>query len=152
MKILALDPATKCGWAYLQIGGSIASGTWDLSRRRDESDGMKLIRFEKKLNEIASVGIDLLVFEAARHSAPGMQGALVHQSKLQGVLEKWAAEHAIEYRGYSPSEIKKHAAGKGNAGKPAVLEAVRAKYGYTGSDGDEADAIALLYLAKDEYA
>ena len=47
MNILALDPATKCGWAISPTIG----GTWDLSTRRDESKGMKLIRFRNKLTE-----------------------------------------------------------------------------------------------------
>jgi crossover junction endodeoxyribonuclease RuvC len=151
VRILALDVATRCGFAYGQPGSAIASGTWDLSRRRDESDGMKLIRFEAKLNAAADAGVDLLVFEAARHAAQAMQGALVHQAKMQGVLERWAAERGYQYRGYSPAEIKKHATGKGNAKKAEVIAAVRARYGYTGNDDNEADAIALLHLAIEEY-
>lgn len=152
MRILAIDPATRCGWAYTQVGGTVASGTWDLSTRRDESGGMKLLRFESKLREIATYGVDLIVYEAARHAAPKMQGALVHQARLQGIIERFGEEAKIQYRGYSPSEIKKYATGKGNAGKPQVIAAVRERFGYAGSDNNEADAIALLHLAKSEYA
>ena len=150
MKTLALDPATHCGWAH-SCG---ASGTWDLSTRRDESGGMKLIRLRAKLNEIATAepGLGLVVFEAARHAAPKMQGALVHQARLQGVIELWCIDAGIEYRAYSPSEIKKHATGKGNAGKPAVLAAARAKWPDRRiEDDNEADALWLLDLALAEY-
>jgi len=149
MNILALDPATHCGWAH-SCG---ASGVWDLSTKRDESGGMKLIRLRAKLHELARMdyGISLVVFEAARNAAPKMQGALVHQARLQGVIEVWCHDMAIEYRGYSPSEIKKHATGKGNAGKADVIAAARDKLGYAGHDDNEADALWLLHLATAEY-
>lgn len=151
VRILALDPATKCGWAFAQAGGSVASGTWDLSTRRDESTGMKLLRFESKLREIAAMGADLFVFEAARHGAPKMQGALLHQAKLQAVIERLGEELGIDYRGYSPSEIKKFATGRGNASKPDVRSAVAERYGCNTTDDNESDAVALLYLARSEY-
>jgi len=150
MHILAIDPGTHCGWAH-SCG---ASGTWDLSTRRDESGGMKLMRLRAKLNEIlaAQPGLGLVVFEAARHAAPKMQGALVHQARLQGVIELWCIDKHIEYRGYSPSEIKKRATGKGNCGKADVIKAAREKLNYAGGDDNEADALWLLDLAKSEYA
>lgn len=152
MRILALDPATKCGWAA-RLNGFLCSGTWDLTRRRDESDGMKLVRFRAKLNELAAeLKPTLVVFEAARHGATKMQGALVHQSKMQGVLEAWCADNGFEYKGYSPSEIKKYATGKGNAKKELVTAAVQERWGLSpGGDDNEADAIALLELARSEY-
>jgi hypothetical protein len=119
---------------------------------------MKLIRLRSKLNEIARMqdgqsggNLDLVVFEAARNAAPKMQGALVHQARLQGVIEVWCHDNNIQYRGYSPSEIKKFATGKGNAGKADVIRAAREKLGYAGNDDNEADALWLLRLAQDEY-
>jgi len=144
MKILALDIGTKMGWAH-SCG---VSGVWDLSVRRDESGGMKLIRLRSKLNEIYnSEGIELVVFEAVRHAAPGMQGALVVGAELQGVLKVWCEVDGIEYRGYSPSEIKKHATGKGNTNKQMMLDLAREKWGHI-EDDNEADAKWLLDLAQ----
>ena len=151
MRILALDPATRCGWAYMQIGGVLSSGTWDLSTRADESTGMKLLRFEAKLREIVANGLDLIVYEAARHAAPKMQRSLQHQTKLQAIIERLGEELKIDYRGYSPSEIKKFATGKGNAGKPEVCRAVRERFGVAVNDDNEADAVAILMLARTEY-
>jgi len=147
LNILAIDPATHCGWAFGD-GRTHVSGTWDLSTRRDESSGMKLIRLRAKLEHFVPAS-DVVVFEAARHSAPGMQGALVHQARLQSVIEMWCEDRGVEYRGYSPSEIKKFATGKGNAGKPAVVAAVESRWGAV-ADDNEADAVALLYLAHHE--
>lgn len=100
-------------------------------------------------------GFDLLVFEAARNAGPKMQGALVVQSEIQGVIKHWCEERKwegfkLEYRGYSPSEIKKHATGKGNANKDAMLAAAKAKWPNVGDD-NEADAKFLLELAMKEY-
>lgn len=145
-RILALDPATECGYAH----SNGVSGVWDLSIRRDESGGMRLIRFEGKLNEIyASVGFDVVVYEAARHSAPKMQGALVVQSELQGVLKRWCEEGKIAYRGYSPAEIKKHALGSGKGNKAAMVAAAKKRFGKV-IDDNHADALWLLSLALSE--
>jgi len=153
MKILALDPATHCGWAY-SMDGVGASGTWDLSVRRDESSGMRLVRLVGKLNglhESATGPLDLLVFEAARHAGPKMQGALVVQAEIQGVIKQWCESKRIQYRGYSPSEIKKHATGKGNANKEKMMEAARANWPDRAiGDDNEADALWILDFAQKE--
>ena len=149
MKILALDPATLTGWAH----SDGASGTWDLSVLRDESAGMRLIRLRSKLHDIKeSVGVDLLVFEAARNAAPKMQGALVVQAELQGAIKLWCEDLGVNYRGYSPSEIKKHATGKGNASKQDMADASKSKpWAKSGQDDNEVDALWLLDLAVSEY-
>lgn len=146
MKILALDPSTKTGWAY--SGGG--SGTWDLSIRRDESAGMRLIRLRSKLDVVQGSGLDLVVFEAARHAGPKMQGALVVQAEIQGVIKLWCEEHKIQYRGYSPTEIKKHATGKGNASKSMMVDAAEKKWKRVFEDvaDDEVDALWLLDLVQ----
>lgn len=147
MNLLALDLATKTGWA-LSVD---VSGVWDLSIRRDEDSGMRLLRFRAKLNELhATSGFDVVAFEATRHAAPGMGGAVVVQAELQGVLKVWCKEHSVSYRGYSPSEVKKRATGKGNAGKPAVVQAARERWGIEPRDDNHADALWLLDLAKND--
>lgn len=150
MIILAIDPATKCGWAH----SSGISGVWDLSIRRDESAGMRLIRLRSKLEAIQKAGKPhLIIFEAARHSAPKMQGALCVAAKIQGQVEVFCLDNDIEFRGYSPSEIKKHATGKGNANKAKVLEAARTRWPDRAiEDDNEADAMWLLDLAEGEYS
>lgn len=147
MKILAIDPATKCGWAH-SCG---VSGTWDLSTRTDESKGMKLIRLNGKLKDVlSSTGINLVVFEAARHAAPGMQRALVVQAELQGVIKLFCEHNRIEYQGISPSEIKKFATGKGNANKAAMIKSAYAR-GWKVADDNEADARFLLEMVMERY-
>lgn len=149
MKILALDPGTKCGFAT-NCGG--VSGTWDVGVRKDESAGMRVIRFRAKLNEVyAAEPFELVVYEAPRHvGVRGGDRALRIAGNLEGALQTWCEDHKVEYRVYSASEIKKHATGRGNAPKPVVFQAACAKWGDVRSD-DEADALWLLDLALRDY-
>ena len=145
MNILALDPATECGWAHSRG----QSGTWSLRVRSDESDGMRLVRLQAKLDEIKhALGVDLLVFEAARAMRFG--NATRVAGEIGGAVKLWATHNGINYRGYSPSEIKRHATGKGNADKLAMFEAARVKWPRVAGE-DEADALWLLDLATNEY-
>jgi crossover junction endodeoxyribonuclease RuvC len=144
MNILALDPATHCGWAT-----RTAYGVWNLSVKKDESDGMRLIRLKSKLLEILKTeGIELVVFErpGGLHTNP-----IMVQSQIQGTIMLVCEENKIQYRAYSSGEIKKFATGKGNANKYAMILAAEKKYGYKGDDDNEADALHLLHLAQEDY-
>lgn len=150
MKILACDPATNFGFAH-SCG---VCGTWDLSIRRDESKGMRLMRLMGKLNEIkAAVGVDVVTYEAQRGGLPGRLGALVVQAEIQGVLILWCEQNKIEYRGYSPTEVKKHATGKGNSNKEKMIAAAKAKWPEKSIVDDNcADALWILDLSQSQLA
>lgn len=140
MNILALDVATHTGWAT-----RTAYGVWDLTPRRDESQGMRLIRFKSKLSEVIRIEeIEVVVFERA---AGFHRGALIVQSELHGVLKLFLEEHRLQYKAFSASEIKKFATGKGNANKQMMIAAAKLKYGYKGEDDNEADALHIYKLA-----
>lgn len=144
-RILALDPATHCGYAISRE----LYGVWDLTPKRDESISMRLIRLRSKLKEmITNEGINLVVFER-----PGghNRGALIVHSELQGQIKVVCDDHSVPYRAYSSQEIKKYATGKGNSGKPAMIAAAKKKLGYQGENDNEADALWILELAKSEY-
>ena len=141
-KILALDTATHTGYAISRE----LYGVWDLSAKRDESAGMRLIRFRSKLNEIIkSENINLVAFErpGGRHV-----GAVIVHSELQSQIKIVCEDLHIPYRGYSSQEIKKFATGKGNSGKPLMIQTAKDKLGYSGDNDNEADALWLLELAK----
>jgi Holliday junction resolvasome RuvABC endonuclease subunit len=145
MNVLALDIASTTGWAK---DFSTFYGTWDFKTRKDESIGMKLIRFRSKLEEVHKLmELDLIVYErpAGRHT-----NSIIHQSKLIAVLEEFCETKGIDYKAYSATEIKKHATGKGNSGKPAMIAAAAEKFGYSGNDDNVADALHLLDLCLTE--
>jgi Holliday junction resolvasome RuvABC endonuclease subunit len=142
--ILALDVATKCGWAT-----KTASGTWDFTLKRDESSGMRIIRFKSKLNEIVKLEqINLVVFE---RTAGQHQASVIVQAELHGVLKLFCEENEIPYKAYSASEIKKFATGKGNCNKNLMIGMAKIKLGYKGKDDNEADALWIFQLAKKDW-
>jgi len=146
MKILSIDPATKCGWA---TNSPRACGVWDLSVKSDESDGMRLIRFESKLSEFCLTNAPkLITFErpGGKFTKP-----IMTQSEIIGTLKAFCIKHKIEYRAYSSTEIKKHATGKGNANKQAMIDAAKDKLSYAGNNDNEADALWLLNLTENDY-
>jgi Holliday junction resolvasome RuvABC endonuclease subunit len=61
-------------------------------------------------------------------------------------LTAWAELHGIPCEGVPVGTIKRHATGKGNASKEAMIAAARAR-GFNPADDNEADAIALLLWA-----
>lgn len=146
IKVLALDPATHCGWAH-SCG---PSGVWDLSVRKDESAGMRLVRLRAKLNEVKeSLGVDLLVYESFVNTRFGR--ATLVAGQIRGTIEVWCLDNGVEYRAYSPNEIKVHATGKAKADKDLMV--VRAKIEFKGVDiidDNHADALWLLRLAKED--
>lgn len=145
MEILALDIATKTGWR-----NSTSSGVWDLRIKKDESDGMRVLRFKSKLQEIINLQKPgLVVFErpAGRHKKP-----IMVQSEMHGVLKLLCLEHEIQYRAYSAGEIKSHATGKGNCGKPAMIKAAKLRWPEVEFiDDNHVDAYWLYNLAYNEY-
>jgi len=58
-------------------------------------------------------------------------------------VQAWCAEHGIEHAAVHSATIKKHATGKGNAGKQEMVAAMQA-LGFRPEDDNEADALALL--------
>jgi Holliday junction resolvasome RuvABC endonuclease subunit len=144
MNILALDVATKTGWR-----NNLAGGTWDFSIKRDESGGLRLMRFKSKVKEIIALDRpDVVVFErtAGHHKA-----ALIVQAELHGVLKSLLDDENIEYKAYSASEIKKHATGKGNSNKDAMISSCIEKLNIQPVDDNHADACWIYDLAQKDF-
>ena len=144
--ILALDLGTKTGWALHHLDGSIISGTECFKPQRFEGGGMRFLRFKRWLNELlsASHSINAVYFEEVRRHA-GVDAAHAYGG-FMGHLTAWCEHHNIPYQGVPVGTIKKHATGKGNAGKDEMITSVRER-GHTPVDDNEADALALLHWA-----
>ncbi len=61
-------------------------------------------------------------------------------------MAAWAELRGIPYEGVPVGKIRRHATGKGNAPKEAMIAATRAR-GFSRADDNEADAIAILLWA-----
>ncbi len=144
--ILALDLGTRTGWALQGRDGAITSGTEGFKPQRFEGGGMRFLRFKRWLTELkhAVDGIDAVFFEEVRRHA-GVDAAHAYGG-FMAHLTAWCEHHRIPYQGVPVGTIKKHATGRGNAGKQAVLTAMLALR-FRPEDDNEADALALLMWA-----
>ncbi|CAK0777969.1 crossover junction endodeoxyribonuclease RuvC [uncultured Gammaproteobacteria bacterium] len=144
--ILALDLGSHTGFALRTRDGTITSGTVTFRPGRFEGAGMAFLRFRKWLGEIAGLAqaLDTVVFEEVRAHA-GTLAAQVYGGFLAH-LTAWCEHERVPYQGVPVGTIKRHATGKGNAGKDAVIAAMKAK-GHQPADDNEADALAILHWA-----
>lgn len=146
--ILALDLGTTTGWAMRPRDQQIAHGFLSLRPQRFEGGGMRYLRFKRWLTEVKQ-STDMLgavFFEEVRRHA-GVDAAHAYGG-FMAHLTAWCEHHQIPYQGVPVGTIKRHATGKGNAGKQDVIAAVRSR-GYQPADDNEADALALLHWALD---
>jgi Holliday junction resolvasome RuvABC endonuclease subunit len=146
--ILALDLGTQTGWAVSTFDKTIISGSESFKPSRFEGGGMRYLRFKRWLTELKSHtdGIDAVYFEEVRRHA-GVDAAHAYGG-FMAHLTAWCEHHEIPYQGVPVGTIKKHATGKGNAGKDQMIQAAQQR-GHQPADDNEADAIALLYWAID---
>jgi len=145
-KILALDLGTTTGWALRTESGQIISGVQSFKPGRYDGGGMRYLRFSRWLDELAGAAgsFGLIQFEEVRRHV-GTDAAHVYGG-LMATLTAWAELRGIPYQGVPVATIKKHATGKGNAPKEAMIAAMQAK-GFYPKDDNQADALALLQYA-----
>jgi hypothetical protein len=144
--LLALDLGTTTGWALRTPDGLITSGTVSFRPGRFDGGGMRYLRFTNWLTEIDRLSgpVAAIWFEEVRRH-PGTDAAHVYGG-LMATLTAWAELRGVPYAGTPVGTIKRHATGKGNAGKEAMIAAARAR-GFSPADDNEADAIAILLWA-----
>src|SRR6266542_3816024 len=121
LSILALDLGTTTGWALHSREGLITSGTENFKPQRFEGGGMRYLRFRRWLTELrqSADGLDAVFFEEVRRHA-GVDAAHAYGG-FMAQLTAWAEHQAIPYQGVPVGTIKKHATGKGNAGKAEMM-------------------------------
>ena len=144
--ILALDLGTTTGWALRGADGLITSGTASFRPGRFDGGGMRYLRFANWLTELDRLSGPLAAiwFEEVRRHA-GTDASHIYGG-LMATLTAWAEQRDIPYEGVPVGTIKRHATGKGNAPKEAMIAAARA-HGFSPADDNEADAVALLLWA-----
>jgi Holliday junction resolvasome RuvABC endonuclease subunit len=144
--ILALDLGTTTGWAIRGFDSLITSGTVSFKPSRYDGGGMRYLRFTNWLTELDRLTgpIATIWFEEVRNHK-GVDAAHVYGG-LMASLTSWAELRGIPYEGVPVGTIKRHATGKGNANKQAMIDAACAR-GFSPADDNEADAIAILLWA-----
>jgi Holliday junction resolvasome RuvABC endonuclease subunit len=152
MRILALDLGTTTGWAYSETPSPYNRGKFFLAPSRHEDAGMRWIKLKNCLNVF--INAELVVYEEVSFTQRG--SAAIVYGGLVATLQAWCKEHNIHYTGVPVGTIKKHATGKGNAGKQAMIDAANKKFTFLQEplgekDHDIADALWLLDWAIQEY-
>lgn len=141
MAILTIDLGTTTGWC-LKSGGATASGSLNLKGDRHEGAGMRFLRFREWLEATHAATPFHAVFYEDVLAHKGHYAGQVYAG-LRAVMMVFCEKHGVPYAGVGVGVIKKFITGKGNAGKDAVISAVR-KFGFSPIDDNEADAIALM--------
>ena len=144
--ILALDLGTTTGWALRGFDGLVTTGNASFKPGRYDGGGMRYLRFTNWLTELDRLSgpVGTIWFEEVRRHA-GTDAAHVYGG-LMASLTSWAELRGIPYEGVPVGTIKRHATGKGNANKAAMIAAAKAR-GFSPADDNEADAIAILHWA-----
>lgn len=147
MVTIALDLGTTTGWAISDDAGMIASGSQTFKPRRFEGGGMRYLRFGRWLDDLQGARpVGSIYFEEVRRHA-GVDAAHAYGGFL-ATLTAWCESRRIPYAGIPVGTIKRHATGKGNAGKDDMIAAMR-RAGHAPGDDNEADALALLSYARE---
>lgn len=142
MRILALDPATTTGYASDKGSGILKLGVLGKTERPE-----KLLKFYEYIhNTVKKEGITHIAYERPGGSH---YNSVVSHASLEAMILLVCQMRGLYYIGYSASTIKKFITGSGKASKDEVIEAVR-KLGYKPVDDNEADAIAIFLLAKND--
>ncbi len=145
--ILCLDLGIKTGWASRNAQGITASGTKLLQGTRFDGGGMRYHIFRNWIQATHNkCPINFIFYESVR-AHKGTDAAHTYGG-FMGQLTSWCEAHSVPYLGVPVGTIKKHATGKGNANKQAVIDAVIA-FGHSPKDDNEADALALLHYVLD---
>ncbi len=144
--VLALDLGTTTGWALRMCDNRIISGTMSFKPSRYDGGGMRYLRFQSWLGQVAidAAPLKAVYFEEVRRHI-GTDAGHIYGGFL-ATLTAWCETKSIAYQGVPVGTIKRHITGKGNADKDAVIAAVRAR-GFAPADDNEADAIAILLWA-----
>jgi len=148
MNILALDCATKTGWAS-QSNGKVESGVQDFSLKRGESVGMRFVRFNYWLRDIIAVTQPEIVVYEMPHQRGGAPTEVLLGMTTR-IQEKCDLSN-IEYTQVHSATLKKFATGSGRASKVDMLRTARTKWGAV-EDDNQADALWMLEWAKKEFS
>lgn len=145
MKILAIDPAAKCGFAH----SDGHYGVWDLSSSRKEHPGARLERIRSKLYRAKrDWGFDAIAYEDAQLGSHNFTTQGLH-AEIRGVIKLIAREMGdVPIIEVNPSSLKKFATGNGRADKLQMIRAAKTMLGIETDDDNIADALFVLEYAK----
>jgi Holliday junction resolvasome RuvABC endonuclease subunit len=140
MKILALDPAKRTGWAWSD-GSRIESGVWPLGNNPLATLADHIRAAAKRW------GCEVIAYESATFGSRHLHVMRKH-NELAGVIQLVASELAVPTWCYPPSQWKARGLGEGGADKRGVMRLLRIVHGIGCTDEDQADALGILMCAR----
>lgn len=118
MRILALDLATKTGYAHTDG----TSGVWRLP---NGPNGRRWMDFKEWLDDMVGMhGTDVIVAEASLHQ-PGTAGRMANA--MHTMIEVVCDKYQLDYKRVAASTLKKYATGSGRGDKAAMWQAAKAR-------------------------
>jgi len=149
IRALALDMATKTGYAILE-NGAVRGGTFVVKRRKgrrnlaDEHEGKEYADFADWLTRIVAKVQPQVIF----YELPAMFKNPVTGYKpiaFRGFLLAEASRQGVPLQGYNISTVKKAATGNGHAKKPQMIAAAKRDFPHLDIvDDNMADALHVL--------
>jgi len=140
-KTLALDCATRTGWAVIEAGKVVDSGMKDFRRMKADVRGDQFRRFREWLEEkVTRYRPSKIRYEQAHHRGRAATEFCIGYTTR---AEEVAATAGIGIEAVHTSKIKMFATGKGNAGKMEMHDAAWKVLGRVPVDDNEADAVML---------
>lgn len=158
--VLALDLATKTGYAYRLRDGTVGHGIINMKAKEGQQQGQRWVNFSQGLMDLlSSHNIQHVGFEQIDNFAPmKTQGgrytipssAIITIAGCRSILERTCALNNIPLEGVHIGTIKKNWTGAGNVKKDRMI-AEAFKRGYKPMDDNAADALAILDLILQPY-
>ena len=154
VRILALDLASKTGWAAwdgadvadangerAEGSGLVASGVQSFPRSRGDSLGMFLLRFRGWIRRtVAEFRPDVIAHELSIVGPRANKLAI----DMEALLRTECAAQGLENVGVPVGTLKKHATGNGRASKAEMVQAALDRWGVEIEDDNHADALCVL--------
>lgn len=143
VNVLALDLATKCGWAYRTRDGKQRSGVERFAPGKGGHNGQRWLAMRQWLTEAAREmgGVHVVYFEDVKRHVSNLS-ARAYCGYL-AILEAWCATNNVPMVGVGVGTVKKAWTGAGNADKDAMIAEAKRR-GFNPTDDNEADALAIL--------
>lgn len=151
MRVLALDVANSTGYAtHSDLGDK--HGILKVHPREGEIEPVRYWRMYCAVRQLsraicpkwAEEGfLDLLIVTEGSPGFTRGHSSVKVANELRGAIKVFCGQHNVPYYAVNPGTLKKFGAGNGRAKKPEMIAAARTKYGYRGSNDDEADAMHM---------
>lgn len=143
--ILGLDTATHTGWCVRSATGELSCGVWLLDFGPGRPHTSRFWNLWEQLDWMAEHHELGYVVAEKPVVYQGREGAARSCMGMLAILEMWCETRRIEFREVNIVTLKKFATGRGNAKKPEMVAAAKAKWpAMRIPDDNAADALFLV--------